>query len=102
MGCYCILTLTPLLPYIPLLQDGPGLASDFLSLGFLPPETPKEAVEDALAVVFKGSSRRLDFTGALTELSGVMRKFRFQVPPHFALVIRALGALEGTVIKVKG
>jgi len=30
----------------------------------------------------------------------VLFRFRFRVPPHFALVIRALGALEGTVIRV--
>ena len=42
----------------------------------------------------------MDFRGAVAELSEVLFRFRFRVPPHFALVIRALGALEGTVIRV--
>jgi len=106
-------------------KDARGLAHDFLRLDFLPPGTDHEAVAIALASVFRpeertavghqgqehgvlthgeagaaGENERLDFRGALAELSSVMEAFRFRLPPVFALVIRALGALEGTVIKV--
>ena len=117
-------------------RDAAGLAKDFVSLGFLTPDTPLPAVEAALQEAFKarkvgrsykppkksaeaeerheGDSNependdeksdddtRLNFQGVLRELSSVMlAEYRFRVPPRFALVIRALGALEGTVIKV--
>ncbi len=84
-------------------RDSPGLTRDFLSLGFLPASTPPQLVEAALDAVFDGAGpgkRRFDFQGALAELGAVLRAFKFNVPPKFALVIRALGALEGTVIKV--
>mmetsp|Transcript_51111 Transcript_51111/g.65418 ORF Transcript_51111/g.65418 Transcript_51111/m.65418 type:complete len:298 (-) Transcript_51111:115-1008(-) len=59
-------------------------------------------VQEELLKVFETSSpsQRLDFQGVLLELSDVMQDFRFKIPPRFALVIRALGALEGTVIKI--
>lgn len=118
-------------------RDAAGLAKDFVSLGFLSPDTPLPAVEAALQEAFKSrevgrrskpaeksaeaeerhggdsdeppenddensdDDTRLNFQGVLRELSSVMlAEYRFRVPPRFALVIRALGALEGTVIKV--
>lgn len=36
----------------------------------------------------------------LTQLSEVMLRFRFHLPPEFSLVIRALGSLEGTATAV--
>lgn len=70
-----------------------GLAGDFLRLGFLPPHTELAPVEEALRAVFEASrakaeakaqgeggdngdsdaSSRMDFRGAVAELSEVIR-----------------------------
>uniref|UniRef100_J3MKK4 ABC1 atypical kinase-like domain-containing protein n=2 Tax=Oryza brachyantha TaxID=4533 RepID=J3MKK4_ORYBR len=78
-------------------RDSLGLANDFHSLGFVPEGTDLHAVADALHVSF-GDGRRQsnDFQGVMNHLYDVMYEFNFSLPPDYALVIRALGSLEGT------
>ncbi|WVZ63034.1 hypothetical protein U9M48_012709 [Paspalum notatum var. saurae] len=78
-------------------RDSLGLANDFHSLGFVPEGTDLHAVGDALQVSF-GDVRRQsnDFQGVMSHLYDVMYEFNFSLPPDYALVIRALGSLEGT------
>ncbi|CAN6210044.1 unnamed protein product [Urochloa humidicola] len=78
-------------------RDSLGLANDFHSLGFVPEGTDLLAVADALRVSF-GDVRRQsnDFQGVMNHLYDVMYEFNFSLPPDYALVIRALGSLEGT------
>lgn len=78
-------------------QDSLGLANDFLSLGFIPDEEDTQLVAEALRASFD-SDRRLsnDFQGVMNHLYDVMYEFNFSLPPDYALVIRALGSLEGT------
>ncbi|KAL6611315.1 hypothetical protein ACP70R_039243 [Stipagrostis hirtigluma subsp. patula] len=78
-------------------RDSLGLANDFHSLGFIPEGTDLHAVADALRVSF-GDVRRQsnDFQGVMNHLYDVMYEFNFSLPPDYALVIRALGSLEGT------
>lgn len=78
-------------------HDSLGLANDFHSLGFVPEGTDLHAVGDALRVSF-GDVRRQsnDFQGVMNHLYDVMYEFNFSLPPDYALVIRALGSLEGT------
>lgn len=78
-------------------RDSLGLANDFHSLGFVPEGTDLHAVADALWVSF-GDGRRQsnDFQGVMSHLYDVMYEFSFSLPPDYALVIRALGSLEGT------
>ncbi|KAF0907769.1 hypothetical protein E2562_020854, partial [Oryza meyeriana var. granulata] len=78
-------------------RDALGLANDFHSLGFVPEGTDLHAVADALRVSF-GDGRRQsnDFQGVMSHLYDVMYEFNFSLPPDYALVIRALGSLEGT------
>ncbi|BAT01359.1 uncharacterized protein [Oryza sativa Japonica Group] len=78
-------------------RDSLGLANDFHSLGFVPEGTDLHGVADALRVSF-GDGRRQsnDFQGVMSHLYDVMYEFNFSLPPDYALVIRALGSLEGT------
>ncbi|KAL3818430.1 hypothetical protein ACJIZ3_004335 [Penstemon smallii] len=78
-------------------RDSLGLANDFLSLGFVPEGVDIQSVSDALKASF-GDGTRLsqDFQGIMKQLYDVMYEFNFSLPPDYALVIRALGSLEGT------
>ncbi|KAG8375370.1 hypothetical protein BUALT_Bualt10G0093000 [Buddleja alternifolia] len=78
-------------------HDSLGLANDFLSLGFLPEGIDIQSVSDALGASF-GDGTRLsqDFQAIMNQLYDIMYEFNFSLPPDYALVIRALGSLEGT------
>ncbi|KAK9052896.1 hypothetical protein SSX86_029526 [Deinandra increscens subsp. villosa] len=78
-------------------RDSLGLANDFLSLGFLPEGVDMQLVSDALKVSFgDGTRQSQDFQAIMNQLYDVMYEFNFALPPDYALVIRALGSLEGT------
>ncbi|KAK9682966.1 hypothetical protein RND81_10G109700 [Saponaria officinalis] len=78
-------------------RDALGLANDFLSLGFLPEGVDIILVSDALQASFgDGTRQSRDFQSILNQLYDVMYEFNFSLPPDYALVIRALGSLEGT------
>ncbi|XP_026457987.1 uncharacterized protein LOC113358599 isoform X3 [Papaver somniferum] len=78
-------------------RDSLGLANDFLSLGFIPEGVDIQAVADALKASFgDGTRQSQDFQGIMNQLYEVMYEFNFCLPPDYALVIRALGSLEGT------
>ncbi|CDP17726.1 unnamed protein product [Coffea canephora] len=78
-------------------RDSLGLASDFLSLGFIPEGVDIQSVSDALKASFgDGSRQSQDFQSIMEQLYDVMYDFNFSLPPDYALVIRALGSLEGT------
>ncbi|KAI3932695.1 hypothetical protein MKW98_012666 [Papaver atlanticum] len=78
-------------------RDSLGLANDFLSLGFISEGVDIQAVADALKASFGvGTRQSQDFQGIMNQLYDVMYEFNFCLPPDYALVIRALGSLEGT------
>ncbi|XP_012444466.1 uncharacterized protein LOC105768817 isoform X2 [Gossypium raimondii] len=78
-------------------RDSLGLANDFLSLGFIPEGVDIQSVADALQTSFgKGTQRSQDFQSIMNQLYDVMYDFNFSLPPDYALVVRALGSLEGT------
>lgn len=78
-------------------RDSLGLANDFLSLGFLPDGVDIQSVSEALQASFgDGTRQSQDFQGIMNQLYDVMYEFNFYLPPDYALVIRALGSLEGT------
>ncbi|XP_058222268.1 uncharacterized protein LOC131332206 isoform X1 [Rhododendron vialii] len=78
-------------------RDSLGLANDFLSLGFIPEGVDIKAVSEALQSSFgDGSRQSQDFQAIMNQLYDVMYEFNFYLPPDYALVIRALGSLEGT------
>ncbi|KAF3772118.1 Uncharacterized protein EJ110_NYTH58712, partial [Nymphaea thermarum] len=95
-------------------RDSLSMANDFLSLGFIPEGTDVQSVADALqssfghgrkqsqdfqvhmkSLLFNGGIKELE-VGIMNQLYDVMYEFNFSLPPDYALVIRALGSLEGT------
>ncbi|EEF46833.1 uncharacterized protein slr1919 [Ricinus communis] len=78
-------------------RDSLGLANDFLSLGFIPEGVDIQSVSDALQASFgDGTRQSRDFEAIMNQLYDIMYEFDFSLPPDYALVIRALGSLEGT------
>ncbi|KAE8732541.1 ultraviolet-B receptor UVR8-like [Hibiscus syriacus] len=78
-------------------RDSLGLANDFLSLGFIPEGVDIQSVADTLQMSFdKGTRQSQDFQIIMNQLYDVMYDFNFSLPPGYALVVRALGSLEGT------
>ncbi|KAK9097428.1 hypothetical protein Sjap_022925 [Stephania japonica] len=78
-------------------RDSWALANDFLSLGFIPDGVDLPSVSDALQASFgSGNRQSQDFQSIMNQLYDVMYEFNFSLPPDYALVVRALGSLEGT------
>ncbi|KAG5065457.1 hypothetical protein AAZX31_04G057700 [Glycine max] len=78
-------------------RDSLSLANDYLSLGFIPEGIDIHSVSDALQASFADrTTESQDFQGIMNQLYDVMYEFNFSLPPDYALVIRALGSLEGT------
>ncbi|WP_320663571.1 ABC1 kinase family protein [Prochlorococcus sp. MIT 1223] len=80
------------------------LSKDFVELGFLPREVNLEPIVPAFEKVFskavKVGVNKMDFKRVTDDLSGVMYKFPFQLPPYYALIIRSLITLEGIALSV--
>ena len=80
------------------------LSKDFVSLGFLAEDVNLEPIVPAFEQVFGQALEmgvsRMDFKAVTDDLSGVMYRFPFQVPPYYALIIRSLVTLEGIALSV--
>ena len=81
-----------------------ALSKDFVSLGFLGEEVDLEPIVPAFENVFGQALEmgvsRMDFKAVTDDLSGVMYRFPFRVPPYYALIIRSLVTLEGIALSV--
>ena len=80
------------------------LSQDFVKLGFLSEEVNLEPIVPAFQDVFinaveEGVSK-MDFKSVTDDMSGVMYKFPFRLPPYYALIIRSLLTLEGIALSV--
>lgn len=80
------------------------LSNDFVSLGFLSNNIDLRPIVPAFEVVFNKALEvgvnQMDFKAVTNDLSGVMYKFPFKVPPYYALIIRSLITLEGIALSV--
>ncbi|MDM7958536.1 MAG: AarF/ABC1/UbiB kinase family protein [Synechococcus sp. WH 8007] len=80
------------------------LSNDFVSLGFLAEDVNLEPIVPAFEQVFGQALEmgvsRMDFKAVTDDLSGVMYRFPFRVPPYYALIIRSLVTLEGIALSV--
>ena len=80
------------------------LSNDFVSLGFLAEDVNLEPIVPAFEQVFgqalETGVSRMDFKAVTDDLSGVMYRFPFRVPPYYALIIRSLVTLEGIALSV--
>jgi len=81
-----------------------ALSKDFVQLGFLGEAVDLEPIVPAFESVFGQAIEmgvsRLDFKAVTDDLSGVMYRFPFRVPPYYALIIRSLVTLEGIALSV--
>jgi hypothetical protein len=81
-----------------------ALSKDFVQLGFLGEAVDLEPIVPAFEKVFGQALEmgvsRMDFKAVTDDLSGVMYRFPFQVPPYYALIIRSLVTLEGIALSV--
>ena len=80
------------------------LSHDFVKLGFLSNEVNLEPIVPAFQDVFinaieEGVSK-MDFKSVTDDMSGIMYKFPFKLPPYYALIIRSLITLEGIALSV--
>ncbi|MCP9886884.1 AarF/ABC1/UbiB kinase family protein [Cyanobium sp. ATX 6A2] len=80
------------------------LSKDFVNLGFLAEDVNLAPIVPAFESVFGQALEmgvsRMDFKAVTDDLSGVMYRFPFQVPPYYALIIRSLVTLEGIALSV--
>ncbi|EKX31985.1 protein kinase, ABC-1 [Guillardia theta CCMP2712] len=70
-------------------RDYEEIIQDFVSLDFIPPETDVEELKKDLLPALKNLAG---------DLAQITFKFPFKIPPYFALVIRAIGVLEGIAL----
>ena len=80
------------------------LSNDFVKLGFLSKEVDLEPIVPAFQDVFVNAIElgvsKMDFKSVTDDMSGVMYKFPFKLPPYYALIIRSLITLEGIALSV--
>ncbi len=80
------------------------LSQDFVKLGFLSKEVNLEPIVPAFQDVFINAVElgvsKMDFKSVTDDMSGVMYKFPFKLPPYYALIIRSLLTLEGIALSV--
>ena len=80
------------------------LSKDFVKLGFLSKEVNLEPIVPAFQEVFVNAVElgvsKMDFKSVTDDMSGVMYKFPFKLPPYYALIIRSLLTLEGIALSV--
>ncbi|WP_413389453.1 ABC1 kinase family protein [Prochlorococcus marinus] len=80
------------------------LSNDFVQLGFLSEEVDLEPIAPAFESVFTSALEigvnKMDFKAVTDDMSGIMYKFPFKLPPYYALIIRSLITLEGIALSV--
>eukprot|EP00871_Galdieria_phlegrea_P001954 jgi/Galph1/275/GphlegSOOS_G5108.1 len=84
-------------------RDYRKVVDDFIFLGFLPQNINMERVGSMLGVVLDqalqgGGAKNINFQKLSSQLSEITFELPFQIPPYFALIIRALSVLEGIAL----
>ena len=86
-------------------RDFDSLATDYVKLDFLTPDTNLEPIIPALANVFGNalgaSVAELNFKSITDQMSAMMYEFPFRVPAYYALIIRSMVTLEGIAIGIE-
>ena len=85
-------------------KDFDSLSKDFVTLGFIDKKVDLKPIVPAFEKVFSSALEvgvnKMDFKSVTDDLSGVMYKFPFRLPPYYALIIRSLITLEGIALSV--
>eukprot|EP00793_Prasinoderma_coloniale_P006634 PRCOL_00001464-RA len=84
-------------------RDYDAIADDFVTLDFIDPGVDTDPIKPALARVFDaalagGGAKAINFQDLAADLAQITFDFPFKIPPYFAIVIRAIGVLEGIAL----
>eukprot|EP00878_Enallax_costatus_P030877 GHUV01033684.1.p1 GENE.GHUV01033684.1~~GHUV01033684.1.p1 ORF type:complete len:571 (+),score=153.33 GHUV01033684.1:111-1715(+) len=84
-------------------RDYEAIVQDFVTLQFIPPGTDLQPILPVLAKVFDqalegGGAKNINFQELAADLAQITFDYPFRIPPYFALIIRAIGVLEGIAL----
>ncbi|KAJ8616804.1 hypothetical protein MRB53_036176 [Persea americana] len=84
-------------------RDYPAIVKDFVKLDFIPEGVNLEPILPVLAKVFDqalegGGAKNINFQELASDLAQITFDYPFRIPPYFALIIRAIGVLEGIAL----
>jgi len=84
-------------------RDYSEIGQDFINLDFIPKGTDTTPIVPALTKVFDaalagGGAKSINFQELAADLAEITFEYPFRIPPYFALVIRAIGVLEGIAL----
>ncbi|KAL8137943.1 hypothetical protein V2J09_003944 [Rumex salicifolius] len=84
-------------------RDYDAIVKDFVKLGFIPEGVNLEPILPVLAKVFDqalegGGAKNINFQELASDLAQITFDYPFRIPPYFALIIRAIGVLEGIAL----
>lgn len=84
-------------------RDYGAIVKDFVKLDFIPEGVNLEPILPVLAKVFDqalegGGAKNINFQDLASDLAQITFDYPFRIPPYFALIIRAIGVLEGIAL----
>eukprot|EP00198_Chlamydomonas_reinhardtii_P009358 XP_001698695.1 ABC1/COQ8 ser/thr kinase [Chlamydomonas reinhardtii] len=84
-------------------RDYEAIVKDFVTLDFIPEGTDLRPILPVLAKVFDqalegGGAKNINFQELAADLAQITFDYPFRIPPYFALIIRAIGVLEGIAL----
>ncbi|XP_073223656.1 uncharacterized protein [Cicer arietinum] len=84
-------------------RDYPAIVKDFVKLDFISDGVNLEPILPVLAKVFDqalegGGAKNINFQELASDLAQITFDYPFKIPPYFALIIRAIGVLEGIAL----
>ncbi|XP_024359364.1 uncharacterized protein [Physcomitrium patens] len=84
-------------------RDYEAIVEDFVLLDFIPEGVNLAPIMPVLAKVFDqalegGGAKNINFQELAADLAQITFDYPFRIPPYFALIIRAIGVLEGIAL----
>jgi len=84
-------------------RDYAEIGTDFKNLDFIPADVDVAPIVPALTRVFDaalagGGAKGIQFNELAADLAQITFEYPFRIPPYFALIIRAIGVLEGIAL----
>eukprot|EP00899_Mesostigma_viride_P001976 jgi/Mesvir1/1177/Mv17674-RA.1 len=84
-------------------RDYELIVEDFVKLQFIPEGVDLSPILPVLAKVFDqalegGGAKNINFQELAADLAQITFDYPFRIPPYFALIIRAIGVLEGIAL----
>jgi aarF domain-containing kinase len=84
-------------------RDYDAIVEDFVTLDFIPEGVDLKPILPPLSRVFDqalagGGAKNINFQEVAADLAQITFDYPFRIPPYFALIIRAIGVLEGIAL----